>query len=1025
MALGIAPFIQAAVSTETADGGASTEIVATWESGGTFTNTQSNDNSYFYGGSDNSNNDFRGYLEVYYDLSALGISASDINTLTFNVTYCHSGNTAPPACGALDPAEGTVQGSQDVEIYNFTSSSWVDIGDLSQTTSDTESTDSFTVSSGFTDYINSTDWVRFRVEADYDNGGFGIDSWLLIDYAPLDVDYTAGDANPPSNVSFVSPTPANGSVVTVSYVYINVSVGDDINVDTANLEWDGVNESMTKVGSGTNVSFFVNKTDSNGNHTYRVWASDNSSNWNVSESRVVNISAPPDLTPPSAVTFVSPTPANNSDVVFTSVTINVSVIDDVAVDSALLEWEGVNQSMTKVGSGPTVTFNVINSSLVNATTYTYRVWANDTSNNWKVSETRVFTVSISIPPFTANDTGRYNLSFNTSVEIETGNLSQSCWTAGGGAGCHLANNSWDADYGTDPRTTINGAPHPGAERSPAGFYPEWVHWHHGGTNWPQWQTADEAYNSATISAPRVGTQIGGKGDAQIGSGFDLAIERTLGEDARSGPSGINVGAIGRPESVDDAQSQRTCAYGSQGGGSPNDADNTYTGCHGISSPYNGAFSVTRTDTITCTNCHISLPSQMSTNSKHNVDANATCAECHYDGTGISNASAPQLGEDATIIPTTKFCTDGTCHDDVTKANFVLKPEGAHAGGECRYCHGWGMNVTRDYSWNKTCGNTDDICHSTGAPTVRAIGGGANFLHGSTKNNVTCNDCHIQTGQTAHNITIPSCTQCHNNTGLGNASISSSSRYGATGDTRSNTVPNWDRNNNIYHGDLARGNVGGMNCTFCHIPELSATSLNTGKIHYINTTQDSGKNYVPDCQDSRCHGNSTTQPTGEATWINYSHGETALAGTGFELECVDCHNNNTVYFINNDTVRGELNYTRTINTFLHTGNTSAYNITPYNTSRLNPGTNNGSVSNAVCKLCHNASQYVTDNPTCENCHTGANGVLEIHDPDMGQASVTLDGVMEAGNQNCIECHDIGGTVQNTSTLPPLNPEFTPT
>ena len=103
--IGLIPLIQADLLTETADAGSAVEIVATFESGGSYAATQSNDNSYFYGGSDNNNNNFRGYLELYYDLSSLGISPGDINSLNFNVTYCHSGDTAPLSGWCLRSSE--------------------------------------------------------------------------------------------------------------------------------------------------------------------------------------------------------------------------------------------------------------------------------------------------------------------------------------------------------------------------------------------------------------------------------------------------------------------------------------------------------------------------------------------------------------------------------------------------------------------------------------------------------------------------------------------------------------------------------------------------------------------------------------------------------------------------------------------------------------------------------------------------------------------------------------------------------
>src|SRR3989344_6124510 len=79
-------------------------------------------------------------------------------------------------------------------------------------------------------------------------------------------------------VSFANPTPANGSVVNGSII-INVTTGENV---TAVLEWNGINESMN--GAGT--SWFKTKTIVSSS-SFRVFATDNAGNTNVSETRMV------------------------------------------------------------------------------------------------------------------------------------------------------------------------------------------------------------------------------------------------------------------------------------------------------------------------------------------------------------------------------------------------------------------------------------------------------------------------------------------------------------------------------------------------------------------------------------------------------------------------------------------------------------------------------------------------------------------------------------------------------------------
>jgi len=91
----------------------------------------------------------------------------------------------------------------------------------------------------------------------------------------------AGNTNI-SSVSFSVDTTAMGitfietdsDIVGRNYTFIAVNVSDAEDVDRCILEWDGVNESITKSGSGNSVICFANKTDSDGLHAYKIYSND-------------------------------------------------------------------------------------------------------------------------------------------------------------------------------------------------------------------------------------------------------------------------------------------------------------------------------------------------------------------------------------------------------------------------------------------------------------------------------------------------------------------------------------------------------------------------------------------------------------------------------------------------------------------------------------------------------------------------------------------------------------------------------
>lgn len=104
------------------------------------------------------------------------------------------------------------------------------------------------------------------------------------------------------------------------------------------------------------------------------------------------------------ITFESPTPENGFYSSSDSVIINVTATDDVAIDVVILEWNGVNETMTNQGGD---VWSTTKSSLAE-TSHSFVVYANDTSNNVQVTTLRTFVVDVTNPSVSiANPSGTY------------------------------------------------------------------------------------------------------------------------------------------------------------------------------------------------------------------------------------------------------------------------------------------------------------------------------------------------------------------------------------------------------------------------------------------------------------------------------------------------------------------------------------------------------------------------------------------------------------------------------------------
>lgn len=103
--------------------------------------------------------------------------------------------------------------------------------------------------------------------------------------AYISIEYTP---SPPS-VSYEAPTPADGSVQSQEYAPISAAATDDLTVSSCTLQFDGVNTTMAKTGTGT-ATCTQNVTGlSEGQHTFRVFATDSTGQVGAAEQRTFSI----------------------------------------------------------------------------------------------------------------------------------------------------------------------------------------------------------------------------------------------------------------------------------------------------------------------------------------------------------------------------------------------------------------------------------------------------------------------------------------------------------------------------------------------------------------------------------------------------------------------------------------------------------------------------------------------------------------------------------------------------------------
>ena len=253
--------------------------------------------------------------------------------------------------------------------------------------------------------------------------------------------------------------PADASIVTSSPVNFNFTPTIGTNsISTCTLYHNASgtfasNVSVSNPTSGSNTNITIGM--SNGAYTWNVQCTDNTGfSAFATSNRTVTVSVSQGDSTPPAILYQGQTPMNASSQSSTTVIVNVSVVDSTSnIDTCLLEWAGVNATMTKIGSGASISCNVTKSGLSDGI-YSYKVYANDTSGNMNSTGTRNVIIDATPPTTTAtaikNDSSSYT--FNTLVASSYVNVTLSC-SDGSGVGCDKTLYCTDGVNSCTPSTT--------------------------------------------------------------------------------------------------------------------------------------------------------------------------------------------------------------------------------------------------------------------------------------------------------------------------------------------------------------------------------------------------------------------------------------------------------------------------------------------------------------------------------------------------------------------------------------------
>ncbi|HIH42501.1 TPA: S8 family serine peptidase [Candidatus Woesearchaeota archaeon] len=209
-------------------------------------------------------------------------------------------------------------------------------------------------------------------------------------------------------ISYAASSPPDNNETLINSTLINITSDEELSV--ALLEWNGTTNYTMTNGSGARTHFYYNVTNlEDGNYTYKVFGNDTVNNFGVSATRTIQIHTKPVLT------YVSSTVDNNSKFPQNFTLINISASEALSV--ALLEFNFTTNYTMINGSGTRTHFYYNLTGLNSSSLWRVRIFANDTDNNWGVSELRFFEANNTAPVITTVSPNSTNYSMNEGESV--------------------------------------------------------------------------------------------------------------------------------------------------------------------------------------------------------------------------------------------------------------------------------------------------------------------------------------------------------------------------------------------------------------------------------------------------------------------------------------------------------------------------------------------------------------------------------------------------------------------------------
>ncbi len=249
-------------STSPSTGVASADNVTSFGDGytgidGDYTDTFTNNQVYWGVYRDNtggSDDNLTAYMNLTYNVSATGANPADFTKFVFNVTYCHADEGTTPLECQKNLKSGVHVQNVSVELYNYSSSSFVAIGTLNVSEA-VETTNNYTVTSGLADFV-SNDLITIRFPVNVTFSATNRDVAFMIDWALLTVTWSGTPCQTISTPGFYN---LSGNLT---------ATGTCFNIETENVTIDCKGHTINYSSAGT-LGYAVNNTGGYDNVTVK------------------------------------------------------------------------------------------------------------------------------------------------------------------------------------------------------------------------------------------------------------------------------------------------------------------------------------------------------------------------------------------------------------------------------------------------------------------------------------------------------------------------------------------------------------------------------------------------------------------------------------------------------------------------------------------------------------------------------------------------------------------------------------